>query len=560
MSTLRVNAIESLSSGPVIVDVIDSIKTVESISELLDLPGTTDYLVRAKGYYANTVAGGGLFRFNSSRIAENDFGTILLGWERILETEPLTPEMFGSTNSGDQQTYFIRMRDAIENYNGGSISFQKNKSYIVSGAVTFNTGNITVTGNGASIHSTNTTRTDIFQFFGNADNDRITDIHITGPLTLTSTYWPGAIPTGSGINLKWVDSATVSKCRITNFSDTGVNLTDCDNVHITENYIKDCVQPINVFNHSSHCVIRDNKIYNATVYVGINIEGFALIPASIYQPDDIIVEGNTVTGFVTQGIDFQNVLRGKCIGNTITGGTGTTNSHGIHLFGSPRVHCTDNISHDNAGWGIRCGPGCTAAIIADNTTFNNAIGSLRHDDGPAVATCHAVRLGQNAFIEGPPVQSGNVSFSGLYFGNNAVADSKALDWYEEFYPATATTFTPVAAGTTSAGAGTYTIQSGRLTRIGNVCIFTIDLGWSAHTGTGNLIISGLPFNSTAITTSVSIHNNGLAVTPSNVLQAYINANSDDIIITQYNPSGGVISSILMDSAVAEISISGIMII
>jgi hypothetical protein len=57
------------------------------------------------------------------------------------------------------------------------------------------------------------------------------------------------------------------------------------------------------------------------------------------------------------------------------------------------------------------------------------------------------------------------------------------------------TFTPVVAGTTSAGAGTYTTQVGRYTRLGNIVQVSIVLVWSAHTGTGNTKITGLPFTS-----------------------------------------------------------------
>lgn len=55
------------------------------------------------------------------------------------------------------------------------------------------------------------------------------------------------------------------------------------------------------------------------------------------------------------------------------------------------------------------------------------------------------------------------------------------------------TFTPTIDGLSSAGAGTYTTQSGWYQVIGQVCFFNIDLTWSAHTGTGDAQISGLPF-------------------------------------------------------------------
>jgi hypothetical protein len=54
------------------------------------------------------------------------------------------------------------------------------------------------------------------------------------------------------------------------------------------------------------------------------------------------------------------------------------------------------------------------------------------------------------------------------------------------------TFTPVAVGSSTAGVGTYTIQTGRWRKIGKRVFVDIDLVWKAHTGTGNTIITGIP--------------------------------------------------------------------
>jgi len=54
------------------------------------------------------------------------------------------------------------------------------------------------------------------------------------------------------------------------------------------------------------------------------------------------------------------------------------------------------------------------------------------------------------------------------------------------------TFTPVAIGTTTAGVGTYTAQTGKYNRVGNQIIVNMTIAWTAHTGTGNLRITTLP--------------------------------------------------------------------
>jgi hypothetical protein len=54
-------------------------------------------------------------------------------------------------------------------------------------------------------------------------------------------------------------------------------------------------------------------------------------------------------------------------------------------------------------------------------------------------------------------------------------------------------FTPVIEGTTTAGVGTYTAQSGTYVKNGNIVTFQLVLNWSAHTGTGDIRIAGFPY-------------------------------------------------------------------
>jgi hypothetical protein len=54
-------------------------------------------------------------------------------------------------------------------------------------------------------------------------------------------------------------------------------------------------------------------------------------------------------------------------------------------------------------------------------------------------------------------------------------------------------FTPVIQGTTTAGVGTYTAQSGTYVKNGNIVTFQLIVEWSAHTGTGDIRIAGFPY-------------------------------------------------------------------
>lgn len=60
--------------------------------------------------------------------------------------------------------------------------------------------------------------------------------------------------------------------------------------------------------------------------------------------------------------------------------------------------------------------------------------------------------------------------------------------YSEFV-----SFTPTISGSTTAGVGTYTTQVGRYTKIGKLVFIETNLTWTAHTGTGNMLLTALPF-------------------------------------------------------------------
>lgn len=153
--------------------------------------------------------------------------------------------------------------------------------------------------------------------------------------------------------------------------------------------------------------------------------------------------------------------------------------------------------------------------------------------------------------------SGSASVSsGISVGNAANAGATVLDWYEEG------TFTPVAAGSTSAGTGTYTVQAGFYTRIGREVTIRLTIGWSAHTGTGGLRITGLPFTSASTANSMStlaIRADGLLVGSGKLLSAWIAASATQITVMADDPAGGASAEVnagTFDTAASSITITG----
>jgi hypothetical protein len=133
---------------------------------------------------------------------------------------------------------------------------------------------------------------------------------------------------------------------------------------------------------------------------------------------------------------------------------------------------------------------------------------------------------------------------GIQF-NGDTAATNALNDYEEG------TFTPTIVGATTAGTGTYITQTGRYTKIGNCVRIEIYMHWSAHTGTGAMRISGLPFTSLNVTTSsppMTMYVANIAMTASNYPQSYVNPNSTQVIITQAPVGGGAATTVPVDTA------------
>jgi hypothetical protein len=133
---------------------------------------------------------------------------------------------------------------------------------------------------------------------------------------------------------------------------------------------------------------------------------------------------------------------------------------------------------------------------------------------------------------------------------SASSDANTLDDYEEG------TFTPTISGSTSAGTGTYSFQVGRYTKIGKRVFVDIYVDWVAHTGTGNLRITNLPFtsvNASSYYAGASIGwTNRLTLTANNYVFGYVSFNTTLIALEQYPVGGTAVTDVSMDTNAAII--------
>jgi len=144
------------------------------------------------------------------------------------------------------------------------------------------------------------------------------------------------------------------------------------------------------------------------------------------------------------------------------------------------------------------------------------------------------------------VVGGNVVIStsgkGIDFSATAgTGTSELLDDYEEG------TWTPVLVGTTAVGIGTYSRQYGYYTKVGNTVTVNIALSWSAHTGTGNMRMEGLPFNTFS-------HPNNTVVAVGAIVPSGITYLNEIRIASRRNSAQIVIYSVATGSSQADVPI------
>jgi len=136
-----------------------------------------------------------------------------------------------------------------------------------------------------------------------------------------------------------------------------------------------------------------------------------------------------------------------------------------------------------------------------------------------------------------------IDFSATASGSGTMT-SELLNDYEEG------TWTPTVIGSTTAGTGVYTTQVGKYTKIGNLVTVTAYISLTAHTGTGNLRLSGLPFANSSEANSFSAVAfglvNNLALTAGNILTGYTSVGNVFIECNQTPTGGGASSAVPID--------------
>lgn len=124
------------------------------------------------------------------------------------------------------------------------------------------------------------------------------------------------------------------------------------------------------------------------------------------------------------------------------------------------------------------------------------------------------------------------------------ANANTLDDYEEGV------FAPTVIGSSTAGTCTYTTQSGYYTKIGNVVTASFGIAYTGHTGTGNMVVTGLPFSSGAFTNSIFMApcQTTATIAATNIPFVRMNASSAQMDMMQQATGGGAITNVTLNVA------------
>jgi len=248
---------------------------------------------------------------------------------------------------------------------------------------------------------------------------------------------------------------------------------------------------------------------------------------------------NAASGTAGNAITFTQAMTLDSTGLGVTGQLSTANV--LKATGNPGLSAA----------------GATEAFVAHNTTY----GAILYGSG---TTCDAALLDRGTnprltvtttgaqVIGDLSVTSGNVvmATSGKGIDFSATANSSGTMTSELLADYEEGTFTPTIIGTSTAGVGVYTVQDAKYTKVGRLVTVEVDLGWSAHTGTGNMQITGLPFTTNAtVFTSVTLgYVDNIALTAGNFTTAYTSKSSTLINLNQTPTGGGATTGVPIDVA------------
>ncbi len=235
---------------------------------------------------------------------------------------------------------------------------------------------------------------------------------------------------------------------------------------------------------------------------------------------------------------------------------------GIYIGGGQLNNFYNATLQNNGQYGLHLSATASYNAFFGGDIEANSGGQVRLESGAIhnAILCYTINLSMisNASTSNPnriECIDYNKIMSGLAFPPAQVSssDSNTLDDYEEGV------FTPTITGVTTAGTGTYTTQLGKYTKVGRLVHFTLNIQWTAHGGTGNTEISGLPFvaGATSIYDIVNVfQSGGPATAAGGVRTGFIQPGTSKVQLREMYPASATLTNSNVVTASGLLWISG----
>ena len=257
---------------------------------------------------------------------------------------------------------------------------------------------------------------------------------------------------------------TVDNCLIKNFLQYGINIygTKANSIKIT------------------NCTVRDiGKVGDA------NSVGAGIVSTS--SVSDLTIANNTIKNNKQYGVFISSA--------------GVNGSGFVVANNNVRENYNGIVFIEQSTYGSTSGQGLKQISVTGNNCYLNArsgiafnvdtVGFLKNISITGNSCCDNVYAGieLNCTATTPNILSDLIVSGNECNGNGTIQQSAGVNVVN--VQGVPRSFTPYVYGSTSAGTATYDSQLGSYTQVGNIVTFEIDISWSGHTGTGDLILAGL---------------------------------------------------------------------
>lgn len=514
--------------GGVTIGKISSVVSIGAMIALNKLFLVDGDQIEVLGYYAPGDRGGGLFRWYAGDATATNVGTVFAAaaggtgrWKRVLRGERFNVRMFGAKGDNVAADRFA-INQALTIAGGGIVFVPRGTYACLDGRIEMAVSNTTLL-----LDENTTLRINAGKWNG-TQNPFLNLVHITADnCWLEGTDWTSLIQNvtsdANGVGWLHCGGGGIRNIRLSG---------DKANVPaITDDTFQSALEVVNVAkdgsygnqNNTPSNLIIDNVLIDNWAQYGFNIYGNLArgIRGSNFIIEDVGRAGDPfsvgsaiVMSRAPRDIVFTNFILRRAKGKAIFQTSAGDNAYGYAISNFHIESCGAGISFTEelnyasaAGIGtevVSIGPGtiraCSGPAIKFGTYDN--VGFLRNVNltGVVATYCQYGLLVQtNA---GPVNRTSNINITGCSFLNNTVLDlaigpgndtilhgANAFGTCSDYQMS----FVPFIKGTTSAGVGTYGAQIGVFQRISdNVMWFSLVLDWSAHTGTGDMRVGGLP--------------------------------------------------------------------